>query len=132
MKKTVLGLFAIAILGLVACHEHDDATPYVVNIAINKPTENQVVVKNNTLLIDVFLTRDNNQTIHNVKVEVTDTNGINIETLINKHYHSAGNASYTNDTYKPQSVGVYKLKVTTTDDDDLQANVKETRFVVTN
>jgi hypothetical protein len=123
----------MAVLSLAACHNHDDETvPYVVNIAINKPTANQSVVKNTVLPIEVVVTRENNATIHNIKVEIVDANGATVETLIEKHYHASGSATYTEGAYKPQTAGSFKLRVTSTNDSKLEPNTKEVSFSVTN
>ena len=127
--------FLIAIFSLlictVSCHKHDEETAYVVNITINKPTTNQVVAKNTAMPIDVVITRDNNEVIHNVKIEITDAAGNIIETLLTKHYHVSGTATYT-DSYTPKNIGNFKLKVTSTTDIEgqPQPNTKEVAFSV--
>lgn len=129
MKKIFLSLILISLF-ITSCHKHDEDTAYVVNIAINKPTANQVVAKNTAMPIDVVITRDNNAVIHNVKVEITDAAGTSIETLLEKHYHVSGTATYT-DSYTPKNTGNFKLKVTsTTDTETPQPNVKEVAFSV--
>ena len=129
MKNIVLLLCVFSFLG---CHKHGEETgAYVVNITINKPIANQVVSKNTTLPINVFITRDNNAVIHNVKIEITDAMGATIETLINKHYHESGKVTF-NDTYTPKNTGNFKLKVTSTADigEEPQPNISEVAFIV--
>lgn len=129
MKKA---LFIALLLGLftVGCHNHDDEGVYVVNIVINKPTANQTVTKNTAMPIDVSLTRDDKGIIHNVKVEIVNESGTTVTTLLDKHYHESGTITYTEGAYKPQTTGTFKLKITATDDNKLQPNVKEVAFTV--
>lgn len=133
MTKVFFGLVLTAFIAF-GCHNHNhnhaDDGIYIVNITVNKPTVNQIVAKNTVMPIDVSMTRDNQGTIHNVKVEIIDAAGANVTTLLDKHHHEAGTFNYTEGAYKPQTVGSFKLKITVTDDDKLQPNVKETAFTV--
>lgn len=118
-------------LFITSCHNHDDEGVYVVNIVINKPTVNQTVTKNTVMPIDVSMTRDDKGVIHNVKMEIVNaTSSATVETLLDKHHHESGTFNYIEAAYKPQTVGSFKLKITVTDDDKLQPNVKEVAFSV--
>jgi hypothetical protein len=130
MKKVFL-LSITLTLAITSCHKHDEDTAYVVNITINKPTANQIVAKNTAMPIDVVITRADNAVIHNVKIEITDAAGTSLETLLEKHYHVSGTATYS-DTYTPKNAGNFKLKVTSTTDvdGDPQPNTKEVAFSV--
>jgi hypothetical protein len=129
MKKT-LQFLIVASFFITSCHNHDDDTAYVVNITINKPTANQMVAKNTAMPIDVLITRENNAVIHNVKIEITDAAGTSLETLLTKHYHVSGTATYS-DIYTPKNAGNFKLKVTSTSDTGSpQPNTKEVAFSV--
>jgi hypothetical protein len=130
MKKILFSLILTSIVMLNACHNHNETGDYIVAIAINKPTDNQTVTKNTALPIEVVVTRADNQTVHNVKVEILDSKGATVETLIDKHYHASGKATYTEGGYKPTATGSFKLRVTSTDDDKLQPNTKEVSFTV--
>lgn len=132
MKYRKLIFMVFPLFVMAACHENESVeTDYVVNITINKPTVNQVVAKNTAMPIEVIITRDNNAVIHNLQVEITDAAGTSIETLLKKHYHVSGTATYS-DTYTPKNIGNFKLKVTSTSDTEgkPQPNVKEVAFSV--
>lgn len=124
-------LFFFFLLSLAACHSHEEETgAYVVNISINKPTEGYAAIRNQALPIEVVLSRADNTTIHNVKIDITDSLGNVTENLINKHYHQKGTVNYTENAYVPRNTGSFRLRVVTTDDNMAQPNSKEVRFSV--
>jgi biopolymer transport protein ExbD len=131
MKQGIFNLIPFfGFLLLVACHKHNETAAYTVNISINKPTAGQVATRNQALPIEVVVTRDNNATIHNLKVEILDASDKLIETLHEKHHHTSGKVTYTEGGYIPKTAGSFKLKATSTSDDKLQSNTKEQNFTV--
>jgi hypothetical protein len=131
MKKTFLMLFLMATT-LMACHKHDDAgTTYNVAITINKPTAEGVVALNQTMPIDVLFTRKDGGTIHNILIQILDNKGVVSTTVKSGHVHEASPYNFIEaSALKPTIAGDYVLKVTTTDDSNLQPNVKQINFTV--
>jgi hypothetical protein len=131
MKKTIFMLILVATT-FMACHKHDDAnTTYDVTIAINKPTADGVATLNQIMPVDVTFTRNGGGTIHNVLIQIIDSKGVVSTTVKSGHVHENSPYSYVEaSALKPTIAGDYVLKVTTTDDANLQPNVKEQKFLV--
>lgn len=128
MKKI---LYFFILLLVISCHKHDEENDYVVSMTINSPTQNQAVNKNTALPIQIIITRPNQAIIHQIKIEIINNTKNTSETLVNKHYHSEGQVSFSKNDYILISSGNYTLKVTVTDDAGLQPNTKEVNFSVT-
>lgn len=116
---------------LSSCKKQEtESTSYNVNITINQPTLNQTILNNTPLFIDIVLIRQENAIIHNVKIEILSSDNTVIETLMDRHYHQEGSIAYSDGAYIPKIKGVFKLRVTTTDEKHLQPNSKEVAFIV--
>jgi hypothetical protein len=130
MKKI---LFIISILAttFMACHKHDDTTPYVITFDVKNAngTADLSGAVGKEMTFDVTFTHASNSTVHNVKVAVLDVNNKEIKVLEEKHAHST--ATYnTKLKYTPLVAGNFKLKAAATDDNEGQPNEKTFEFVV--
>ena len=120
---------AVALFSFAHCHSHDMGM-YVVAINIHKPTANQSFVAQQVLPLDVSLRRDDGSTIHNVKVEVLDSAGTAKAVLIDRHLHRSGTVAIVDSAYVLTEKGRFSLKVTTTDDNQMQPNSTMVGFSV--
>ncbi len=128
--KNIFSSFFIFVV-LISCHKHDDdGTSYIVDIQIIRPTQGQTSPKNTALPIAVIITREHDQIIHNLKVEVINTTTNKTETVEEKHYHVNGTLNYSTNNYIPNSSGSYTLRITSTNDDKLEPNTKEVNFTI--
>ncbi len=128
MKKVFLfPLFAL-FLGITACHKTDTGV-YTVAIEFTKPgAENEVFALNKDMDIVVKLKRDDNTTIHNVTVDITNPSN-KIANLYTKHESKTGTVT-ENLTYKPIASGSYTITTTTTDGSGAQPNTAKRIFIV--
>jgi hypothetical protein len=131
MKKTVFMLCLMATT-LLACHKHAAETDaYEVAIAIKKPTADGVAPLNQIMPVEVTFTRNGGGLIHNVLIQIIDSKGVVSTTVKSGHVHESSPYNYVEAAaLKPTIAGDYTLKVTTTDDAQLQPNVKEQKFTV--
>lgn len=128
--KNPIGAF-ILLLILLSCHKHDDEnTTYIVDIQIVRPTPGQTSSKNAVLPIAAIITREHDQVIHNVKVEVINTSNNTTEIIEEKHFHTSGSVNYSTNNYIPKTSGSYTLRITSTNDDKLEPNTKEVNFTI--
>jgi len=129
MKKLIVSF--ILFLSLFSCHKHEEeSTAYIVEIQIIRPTQGQTSPKNTALPIAVILTREHDQIIHNLKVEVINTTTNKTEIVEEKHFHVNGTLNYSTNNYIPKSSGSYTLRITSTNDDKLEPNTKEVNFTI--
>lgn len=131
MKNVIIVLSILStIFFLSACHDHDDDTVYEVTINIVKPSSGASVTKGVLMPIEVNFSRPD-KTIHNVLIQILDSNNSVVETILDKHAHVTSTFTYNESAaYKPTTSGTFKLKATTTDDNKNQPNVKEVTFTV--
>ena len=115
MKNIVL-LFTLLFV-FFACNK-DERTPdesYIVEIDIIQPEENAAISVGDNLPIEVRFSRPNNQIIHNVLIEILDSDGAVIRTIRNKHEHVNGEVTFKqNDAFTANETGRFTLKVETT------------------
>jgi uncharacterized membrane protein len=131
MKKILLivSLFSIA---FVACHKHDDAiTPYSIAFDVKNDAGSATLdgTMGKEMTFDVTFTHNGKSTIHNVKVSILDAADKEIKVLEDKHAHVT--ATYnTKLKYTPSTVGSFKLKVSSTNDNGGESNEKTLPFVI--
>jgi len=131
MKKILFLLFAVSVFTF-SCKDDDmqEDGLYDVDISIGSPTEGVSVEIGHVLDIEVKFDRAENATIHNILIEVLDSDNNVIETLEDAHRHTAGTYTFTG-TYTTTAAGEFTLRATTTNDANEEPNVQETGFTVT-
>ena len=130
MKKIILALFVTVSLASVACHKHNDSATYTIGISIEKPTEGEVLINNTAAALKVQFKRDNNETIHNVSIELVKPDATR-QKLFNQHVATNGTYSYNQSSaFTPAVTGNYQIVVTSTDNDEKQPNTLTRNFRV--
>jgi hypothetical protein len=117
----------------LSCHKHtvDTAPTYVATISVAQPTEGQLVTRHQNLPVSITIERTNNQTIHNVLMEVLDNSDNVMNTIVNTHAHVNGKYSYENAAaHHAPTAGNFKLRITTTNDNKQEPNSKIVNFSV--
>ena len=136
MKNLFFFLMTAVALTFTACdhdghdHDHDEDGAYEVTISINEPTADQQINVGEALHVDVTMERVDEKTIHNVLLEIRDTDGNSVMVLDEGHKHVAGMYSYHAEDWTPTEAGNYVIFAQTTNDDDEEANTKEMTITV--
>ena len=110
--------------------QEDDATPYIVNFTLSKPTAT-TFSKNQYIPIEVRFVRNPSGYIHNVKIEIMDDKGVLVEKILERYVNTFKTYTYSNSTaFKPLSTGSFKIKASSTSETGKQENTKEFSFTV--
>jgi len=114
----LLFIALIAIGCLTSCGE-DRAVEaavegYEVDVAIVSPNNNALMAVGENFNVEVDFARNEN-IIHNIKVEIVDMNGNQIENLVERHAHVANEFTFTADGIKIDQAGTYLVRASTTD-----------------
>jgi hypothetical protein len=133
-KFIYLSILTLFSSSLTSCKgfvpQEDDATPYIVNFTLSKPTS-ATAVKNQYMPIEIRFDRNPSGYIHNVKVEILDEKLVLVEKLFESHVNTFKSYTYSEaNAFKPLSIGAYKIKATTTDENGKQENTKSFDFTV--
>ncbi len=133
-STSVSTLFLILMLGSTSCTEfiplEDDATPYIVNFTFTKPTS-PTTTKNQYMPIEIRFDRNPSGYVHNVKIEILDSKGVVVNKIFESTVHTFRSYTYSSTTvFKPLSIGAFKIKATTTDENSKQENTKSFDFTV--
>lgn len=109
-------LIAVASLS-TSCGEDraiDEAVSYEVDVAIISPANNAQMAAGEAFNVEVEYTRKEN-TIHNIKVEIVDMNGNQIQKLVERHAHVANEFTFKMEAIKIDQAGTYLVRASTTD-----------------
>jgi len=125
--KNLLMLLAFLSIISFSCKDDDAAvTDYTVDISINNPTENSTHNVSEMIPLEVVFSRGTEEVIHHVKIELFDSAGNSIITLLDEHIHEAGTYTYSLDmAFSVNDVGVYTLRASSHDMEDNHATPNE-------
>lgn len=105
---------------------------YKVMIDIVKPGEDATVAINTALEVEVTYTHETaGERIHNVLIDIIDSEGKTVGTLIDDHAHSDLAYTFTSaDAWTPSAAGNYTLRAMTTDANKENMNMMMRAFKV--
>lgn len=112
----LLTLFSITFLN-ISCKENRevvDAVSYEVDVAIISPANNAQITIGEPFIVEVDFTREEN-TIHNIKVEILDVDGNQIQKLVERHAHIANEFTFKMEDIKIDQAGTFLVRASTTD-----------------
>ena len=131
MKKFIL-FFAILGMAFTSCQKDEtpeESAPYEVNITIVRPEAGQINMTVAPVGIEVNFERGPNEIIHFVKIEVLDSDGNLVETLLDEHAHVEGSYSYLNDQgFTANEKGEYTLRASSSDMEGNEVTPVEVNF----
>ncbi|MBL7817251.1 MAG: hypothetical protein JNL70_19670 [Saprospiraceae bacterium] len=105
--------------------EEDDATPYIVNFTFSKPN-GTVLPKKQPVPIEIRFDRTPSGYVHNIKIEVLNDKNEVVEKIFEQNVHAFKSYTYSDSVaFTPLSIGVFKIKASTTDDRGKQENKSE-------
>jgi len=111
-----IALLALACLN-TSCGEDraiEEAVSYDVDVAIVSPANNTQMAIGETFNVVVDYARNEN-IIHNIKVEIVDIDGNQIQNLVERHAHVANEFTFQAEGIKIDQVGTYFVRASTTD-----------------
>ena len=112
----LLALLSIACLS-ASCGDDRDAVEnesYQVDVVIISPDNNAQMAVDENFNVEVDYARNGN-TIHNIKVEIVDLNGNQIQKLVERHAHVANEFTFKMEDIKIDQAGTYLVRASTTD-----------------
>ena len=118
-KSLPLLFIALVAIGcLTSCGEdravEEAVEGYEVDVAIVSPNNNALMAVGENFNVEVDFARNEN-IIHNIKVEIVDMNGNQIENLVERHAHVAHEFTFTAEDIKIDQAGTYLVRASTTD-----------------
>ncbi len=119
LQLLLLVILTVACLN-TSCKEDrkvDEAVSYEVDVDIVSPANNAQMVVDEAFNVEVDYTRAEN-TIHNIKVEIVDNNGNQIQKLVERHAHVANEFTFKAENIKIDQAGTYLIRASTTDLED--------------
>lgn len=127
----LMTLIAVACL-TISCDEDrevEENVEYVVAVEIIAPANNATMVAGEDFKVTVDYVRKEN-TIHNIKVEILDTDGKQVMNLVERHAHVANEFTFESDAISIGQAGTYVVRATSTDldtagDNDGDGNDKD-------
>ncbi len=108
--------FAIS-LGLISCGEDRAAAEnvaYIVDVEIITPANNATVAIGENFRVEVDYARKDN-TIHNIKVEIVDIQGVTVHKLVERHAHVANEFTFQSEVVSIGQAGTYLVRASSTD-----------------
>ncbi len=134
-----LALLAITFLS-TSCNEGREvveAVSYNVEVDIISPTNNAQMPVGEAFSVVVDYTRNEN-IIHNIKVEIVDMDGNQVQNLVERHAHVANEFTFTAENVSINRAGTYFVRASTTDlldededgGDDEKNNLVEHTFIL--
>ncbi len=115
----LLILFALAIFN-TSCKEDrsiEENESYIVDVEIVSPTNNATMAVEETFDVVVDYARQEN-TIHNIKVEIMDAEGNQVAKLVERHAHVANEFTFKAENVQIDHPGTYTIRAATTDLDN--------------
>ena len=130
--KNLLMLLAFLSLVSFSCKDDDAAvTDYTVDISINNPIANSTHNVLEMIPLEVVFSRGAEEVIHHIKIELFDSAGNSIITLLEEHIHEAGTYTYSLDmAFSVNDPGTYTLRASSHDMEDNHADPVEINFDV--
>ncbi len=102
----------------VSCSEdqvaEETATEYVVDVEIISPANNATMTAGENFNVEVDYARQEN-IIHNIKVEILDTDGNQVMNLVERHAHVPNEFTFSAENIAIDQPGTYTLRAATTD-----------------
>jgi hypothetical protein len=130
MQRLLL-MFLFGIFLFSACEKEPEPEPqpdlYLVDITVLSPEENAVLPVNEAFTVKVQFDRDNN-TIHNILIEIRDQEEVVVEKVIDAHVHIENTFTYEKEVILSDP-GLYTLVALTSDHGE-QAIQRELLFTV--
>jgi len=125
--KNLLFLFIFLSLISFSCGDEDTRLiEYPVDISINNPIENNTYAVSEMIPLEVGFSRDPEEVIYHVKIELLDSAGNSILTLLEEHVDETENYTYSLDmAFSVNEAGTYTLKASSHDLEDQHANPQE-------
>lgn len=111
-----LTLFTITFLN-TSCNEGreaDEAVSYDVTVDIISPSNNTQMAVGEVFSVIVDYARNEN-IIHNIKVEIVDMDGNQVQSLVERHAHVANEFTFTAENVSINRAGTYFVRASTTD-----------------
>ena len=134
MKKllffAVLSVFLALGCGADDDHNGHDGDSYLVNIEIQSPVLGAKVAVGAPMPVKVVFTREDDKTIHIVKIMVVDASNKPVATLFDQHVHLAGEYVYELASYAPAQAGSFKLQALSMNEAGEFPNLREVGFEV--
>ena len=116
--KNIFLLLAFLSIASSSCKDDDttDTSDYTVTININNPADNSTHNISEMIPLEVVFGRGTDEIIHHVKIELIDSNGDIVSTVLEEHAHQAGSYTYSNDTaFSISDAGDYKVRASSHD-----------------
>ncbi|GEM_PF-4432909 len=113
----LLASFFVISLGLLSCGEDREAeenAAYIVDIEIITPTNNATMAVGEDFNVEVDYARKEN-TIHNIKVEIVDEQGVTVHKLVERHAHVADEFTFQSEAVSIGQAGTYFVRASSTD-----------------
>ncbi|MEM1123902.1 MAG: hypothetical protein AAGJ18_25920 [Bacteroidota bacterium] len=107
-------LMAIFTMGCGEDREVVENTDYVVDIEIVSPANNATLNVGESFNVEVDYARAEN-IIHNIKVEILDANGEQVQKLVERHAHVANEFTFKMEDIQIDQAGTYTVRAATTD-----------------
>lgn len=114
--RLFFAFFVIAFC-IISCGEDREAeenVAYVVDIEIISPANNATMAVGEDFKVEVDYTRKEN-TIHNVKVEIVDSQGVTVHNLVERHAHVANEFTFQSEAVSIGQAGTYFVRASSTD-----------------
>jgi hypothetical protein len=133
MKKVLFfaALFGFLALGCGADDDHGhDGDAYFVNIDIQIPAPGAKAAVGAPMPVKVVFTREDDKTIHIVKISVVDASNKPVATLFDQHVHMPGEYVFESASYAPAQAGSFKLQAVSMNEAGEFPNLREAGFEV--
>lgn len=108
--------FAIS-FSIISCGEDREAeenAAYIVDVEIITPTNNATMTVGEDFKVEVDYARKDN-TIHNIKVEIVDIQGVTVYNLVERHAHVANEFTFQSEAVSIGQTGTYFVRASSTD-----------------
>lgn len=117
LHPILLMVFLAISFSSISCGEDREAeenAAYIVDVEIITPTNNATMAVGENFRVEVDYARKEN-TIHNVKVEIVDIQGVPVYNLVEKHAHVANEFTFQSDAISIGQAGTYFVRASSTD-----------------
>ena len=101
----------------ISCGEDrtaEENTAYIVDIEIIRPANNATMAVGENFSVEVDYARKEN-TIHNIKVEIVDIQGVTVHKLVERHAHVANEFTFQSEAISIGQAGTYFVRASSTD-----------------